>query len=227
MHSVLEAKDIYKSFTEPSPLHILEGISLNAEKGRTIAIMGASGEGKSTLLHILGTLEFPTKGSLIIDDKKVVPSNYCLLRNQSIGFIFQSFYLFENFTTLNNILMPAQIARRSIQKNSPAYNRALKLIDRVGLGPRLHYQAKMLSGGERQRVCIARALCNNPSLILADEPTGNLDHQTSKDIHQLLLSCVREEQKTLIVVTHDTDLANACDRIFILEKGKLIPQKLH
>jgi lipoprotein-releasing system ATP-binding protein len=218
---ILEATNIRKTFYSPTKVEVLKDINLKVFPGETIAIMGASGEGKSTLLHILGSLESPSEGSLKIAQRSITRSNNASLRNEHIGFIFQGFHLLEDYTILENTLIPAMIARKSTKKNSESYQRVLKLIEEVKLTNRLHFSAKLLSGGEKQRVAIVRALCNNPSLILADEPTGNLDHQTSLEIIQVLLSFAKKSNKALIIVTHDIELAKMCDRILTLRDGFL------
>ncbi len=221
--TLLKASDIHKSFAQPAPLHVLRGLSLEVSAGERIAIMGKSGEGKSTLLHILGSLEKPTSGQLEICGKPFTEIGLSTLRSEEIGFVFQAFNLLEEYSTLENVLMPAKIARKSVSKGSPAYVRALSLLDWVGLRERSHFPAKLLSGGEKQRAAIARALMNDPALILADEPSGNLDSATSQAIYDLLLSCPENNEKALIVVTHDQDLAAQCDRILILKDGILSP----
>lgn len=218
MSTLLRAKGLKKAFGNPTPVAILKGIDLEIEAGETLAIMGASGEGKSTLLHILGTLEAADAGDLFIGGKRVTNGAAPKIRRKTIGFIFQSFFLMEDYTALDNVLMPARIARGL---NTEARLRAEALLERVGLGHRLDFPAKLLSGGEKQRVAIARALCNNPDLIMADEPSGNLDHQNSQAIHELLLELVRDEGKTLITVTHDDSLATLCDRRMLLQEGQL------
>ncbi len=218
---LLEAIDIHKAFYHPHPIQILKGIHLTAYEGDSIAIMGRSGEGKSTLLQILGTLEQPCRGKLKISNQEVVSSNKTSIRNQSIGFIFQSFYLLEDYTALENVLMPARIARQSMGKGSEAEQRGLYLLEKVKLIDRAHFPTKLLSGGEKQRVALARAMCNDPDLIFADEPSGNLDRQTSQLIHELLLSCVQDQRKALIVVTHDQELARLCARQYELKNGCL------
>ncbi len=220
---IVRAKDIKKHFSSPVPVQLLHEVSLEVEKGAAVAIMGKSGEGKSTLLHILGTLEKPTSGELEICGKRAHPSFNDELRNRHIGFIFQSYNLLEEYSVLDNVLMPARIARKDLHKSGPIYSRALELLDSVGLSSRAHFLAKLLSGGEKQRTAIARALCNDPELILADEPSGNLDNQHSQAIHQLLIQLSRQHQKTLIVVTHDKELASLCDQIFVLKSGNLNP----
>ncbi len=218
---VLSARNIGKKFLTPTPLEILKGIDLDIFQGTSTAIMGKSGEGKSTLLHILGTLEKPTEGELEICQQKTSITPLHELRKHHIGFIFQAYNLLEDYTTLDNVLLPAKIARQPTHPGSPAYQRALLLLDQVGLSSRLHFLAKLLSGGEKQRVTIARALCNDPDLILADEPSGNLDHAHSHAIHHLLLELTKHHCKTLIVVTHDRELASLCDQIFLLKSGNL------
>ncbi|MCC5831757.1 MAG: ABC transporter ATP-binding protein [Chlamydiales bacterium] len=221
MKPILTAKQICKTFTHPLSVEILKGVSLNVTRGESVAIMGASGEGKSTLLQILGTLEAPTSGELIIAGKSVSDHPPPALRNRHIGFVFQGFNLLEDYTVMQNVLMPALIAGNPIHKNSKAYERALSLLEKVGISHRAEFATKLLSGGEKQRAALARALCNDPEILLADEPSGNLDHETSNRIHELLLHSVKELNKSLIVVTHDKVLADLCDRKLILCDGYL------
>jgi lipoprotein-releasing system ATP-binding protein len=220
---ILRAQNIKKHFSSPAPVQLLHEVSLEVEQGSAVAIMGKSGEGKSTLLHILGTLEKASSGEVEICGKKAHLFCNDTLRNRHIGFIFQSYNLLEEYTVLDNVLMPARIARMNVDKGSPIYLRGLELLEKVGLSARAHFLAKLLSGGEKQRTAIARSLCNDPELILADEPSGNLDHQHSQAIHQLLIQLARQHHKTLIVVTHDKELASLCDQVFILKDGKLNP----
>lgn len=217
----VKACGIYKSFYSPAPVEVLKGISLEVEKGETIAIMGKSGEGKSTLLHILGTLETACKGELEICGIPASSSSFNTLRNEHIGFIFQAYNLLEDYTALDNVLMPAKIARKETHPKSAAYRHALELLDKVGLSERAHFFTKLLSGGERQRAAIARALMNDPDLILADEPSGNLDRTNSTSIHELLIRTAKDLNKSLIVVTHDNELASLCDRKYLLKDGQL------
>lgn len=221
---VLKAENLHKSFYTPAQVTILKGIYLEALRGDSIAIMGRSGEGKSTLLHILGTLEQPCKGSLTIAGHDVSHFNKAKIRSHHIGFIFQSFHLLEDYTVLENVLMPARIARTNIRKGSAMHQKAEHLLETVGLADRATFHTKLLSGGEKQRVAIARALCNDPDLILADEPSGNLDRQTSIGIHDLLLNFAKKNNKTLIVVTHDQELAKCCDHVYFLQEGVLHPK---
>ncbi len=202
-------------------MQVLSDISLDVHQGETVAITGKSGEGKSTLLHILGTLEKATAGTLEICEKEPTSKNVSYLRNSSIGFIFQSFNLLENYTVLENVLMPAKIGRLDTSPKSPAYLRAYELIEEVGLSERANFPAKLLSGGEKQRAAIARAFCNDPEIIFADEPSGNLDHAHSCIIHALLLGSAKKRNKALIIVTHDKELATLCDTTYHLMDGKL------
>ena len=207
---ILRAKNIVKTYRKIS---VLSGVCLSLEAGESIAICGRSGEGKTTLLHILGTLEEADQGEIEVGGHRLTRSNASFLRNQHIGFIFQAYHLLEDFTALENVLMPAWIARQR-----PNRKKGLALLALVGLEERADSRASELSGGERQRVAIARALCNDPDLILADEPSGNLDRPNAKKIGELLLSL----KKGLILVTHDPELAALCDKRFLLKEGRLI-----
>lgn len=228
MAPILSAKNIRKSFKQSQAIHIpkweiLKGISLDLHRGESIAIIGASGEGKSTLLHILGTLEASTSGDLFIAGESVALYPSPILRNRHIGFVFQNFNLLEDYTVLQNVLMPALIAGKMLGKDGEAYKRGIELLIKVGLEDRIHFPTKLLSGGEKQRAALARALCNDPAILLADEPSGNLDHETSGHIHELLIHSVKGLNKGLIVVTHDLKLASLCDRRLILCDGYLTP----
>lgn len=216
---VIDAKDLCKSFKAPSSIELLKNLSLSAKRGESIAIMGPSGVGKSTLLHILGTLEKPSSGILQYFGNAIYSPHD--LRANNIGFIFQNYHLLEDMTALENVLLPAKISRQRVHKGSPAYERAENLLQEVGLSDRSHFPVKKLSGGEKQRVCIARALCNDPDVLLADEPSGNLDLENSENIHKLLISCTKKYSKTLIAVTHDKNLAKLCDTVYELRHGKL------
>lgn len=218
MNEILRAENIYKSFSDPEKLEVLKGFSLTVQAGESIAIIGKSGEGKSTLLHLLSGLESPCEGHLYLFGSPLTPTSAAHSRNRHIGLIFQNFNLLEEYTLLENILMPARIGRLMSEEMR---NRALFLLQQVGLEERQDYFTKQLSGGEKQRGAIARALLNNPSLILADEPTGNLDHANAERIHELLFSLCRTENKSLVIVTHDLNLAKLCDRTLTLKEGKL------
>lgn len=221
---ILEASGIKKSFYTPIQIELFKNINITVRQGETVAIMGRSGEGKSTLLQILGTLETPCEGQLKIGGETVSFFNKSKLRNKKLAFIFQSFHLLEDYTTLDNVLMPARIGRQQTAPGSIVYERGCKLLDEVGLGHRKHFNTKLLSGGEKQRVAIARALCNDPDIIFADEPSGNLDRQTSRQIHDLLLSFARNHNKTLIIVTHDNELAELCSVRYNLVGGELLKE---
>ena len=218
---ILKAQNIHKAFFHPIKTQILRGLNLIVSKGETVAIMGRSGEGKSTLLHILGTLETPCKGSLEIAHHDAAHFSKTTIRNKHIGFVFQSFHLLEDYSVLDNVLMPSRIARNSVQRGSAAHTKAVHFLHLVGLSDRIHHNAKLLSGGEKQRATIARALCNDPDIILADEPSGNLDSQNAAIIHELLLSFAKNNNKALIVVTHDQELAALCDTQYRLKSGIL------
>lgn len=221
MTKIIKAKGILKRFYTPARIEVLKRVDLEIERGESVAIVGKSGEGKSTLLHILGTLEKPCSGQLEICDQNTSHASLAKLRNAYIGFIFQSYNLLDDYTVVDNVLLPARIARRSTYPGSEAHSRVLELLEIVGLKDRTGFPAKLLSGGEKQRAAIARALCNDPDLILADEPTGNLDHSHSQEIHSLLISLSKNYNKSLIVVTHDKDLSSLCDRTLLLKDGNL------
>jgi len=214
--AVLVAKDLKKSFFHPLKCDILKGVSLTVNPGETVAIMGPSGVGKSTLLHILGTLDQPSGGNLEIAGQNALGDQGSLLRNQHIGFVFQNYNLLDEYSVLENVLMPSRIGRLGGKEEE-----AKSLLLEVGLESHLHHLAKQLSGGEKQRAAIARALCNNPDLILADEPSGNLDDANSDRIHDILISKAKSLGKGLIIVTHNHALAKQCDFIYNLQGGVL------
>jgi lipoprotein-releasing system ATP-binding protein len=214
--NILVAKDLKKTYRYPQPVEVLSDVSLSLLRGESIAICGRSGEGKTTLLHILGSLESADFGTLEIEGTLCTRSLAASVRRRSIGFVFQSFNLLEGFTALENVLMPAKILRRYASRKE-----GLELLSSVGLAHRADFPVKLLSGGERQRVAIARALCNDPSLILADEPSGNLDAANALAVGDLLLSLVKERNKSLILATHDPRLASLCGKTYRLTGGKL------
>ncbi|MDB2613815.1 ABC transporter ATP-binding protein [Chlamydiales bacterium] len=216
MNPLLEAKKIQKSFAHPKKITLFNEINLSVYPGESVAIMGKSGQGKTTLLQILGTLEEPSEGSLSISGKEVTRFNRSKIRNQDIGFIFQAFHLLDDYTVLENVTMPARIDRKI------KYKEACALLEKVGMTDHMHHEAKLLSGGEKQRICLARALCNNPNLILADEPSGNLDTENAEMVHSFLLQLAKDEGKGLLIVTHDPKLAARCDRMLTLNNGRLI-----
>lgn len=221
---ILKATQLTKHFSSPALLEILKGIDLEVNARQSVAITGKSGEGKSTLLHILGTLEKPSSGMLEICGKNALSSSAFQLRSREIGFIFQNCHLIDDDTTLENVLMPAKIAREPTKKGSAAYEWAWTLLEATCLLDRAHYRCRQLSGGEKQRVGLARALCNNPSLILADEPSGNLDQYHSEQIHRLLIRLCKDFDKALVIVTHDPELSRLCDKILLLKGGILYPE---
>ncbi|HEV3269460.1 MAG TPA: ABC transporter ATP-binding protein [Candidatus Rhabdochlamydia sp.] len=215
--TVLIAKNIKKSFSSPYKIELLKGIDLTIGHEESLAIVGNSGTGKSTLLHILGTLDIPSEGELIINGINVKETNCYAIRKKKLGFVFQSHYLLENYSVIDNVIMPAKIARIRFHKQKLG----LHLLSAVGLQERAYLPVKFLSGGEKQRLAIARALCNNPDLILADEPTGSLDSFHAEMIYDLLLRLVKEQGKSIIIVTHDLKAAHLCDRMLILKDGFL------
>lgn len=218
---VLQARNLHKHFQHPTQMHILKGIDLTVHRGEAVAITGRSGEGKSTLLQVLGTLENPSQGILEIADLRVSAFNRTRIRNRHLAFIFQSFHLLNDYTALENVVMPAKIGRYRSINGTSIYDRGYALLESMGLSSRAHFHTKLLSGGEKQRVAIARALCNDPDLILADEPSGNLDKQTAETIHAFLLDFARKHNKSVVIVTHDQALANLCDKQYVLHDGKL------
>lgn len=216
---ILEAKGIEKSFGD---LKVLKGVDLQVEQGEVLAIMGASGAGKSTLLEILGTLSTPDSGSLTIDGTPVLSLGSKALasfRGSRIGFVFQFHHLLPEFNALENVMIPAMIAGKS---RSAARAEALRLLELVGLSGRTAHKPSELSGGEQQRVAIARALVNSPAVLLADEPTGNLDSATKEDIHKLFFSLRETLGQTIIIVTHDPELAALCDRTLVMKDGMFV-----
>ena len=216
---MIQAKGIEKSF---GTLKVLKGIDFSVEKSEVVSIMGASGAGKSTLLQILGTLSTPDGGSLIIDGVDVLRLKGDALaefRNRRIGFVFQFHHLLPEFTALENVMIPAFIAGRSKKE---AQQRATELLSDLGLGERLSHKPSELSGGEQQRVAIARALINNPAVLFADEPSGNLDTKTKEELHNLFFRLRDKYGQTIVIVTHDPDLSKMCDRELYMIDGQFV-----
>ena len=214
---IIEATGIEKSF---GPLKVLRGVDFSVEKGEVVAIMGASGAGKSTLLQILGTLSTPDSGRLVIDGTSPLTLGSRELadfRNRRIGFVFQAHHLLPEFSALENVMIPALIARKSEKE---ARKRALELLETVGLGERTAHRPSELSGGEQQRVAIARALMNDPAILFADEPSGNLDSRTKEEIHRLFFDLRDRLGQTEVIVTHDPALAALCDRTSVMKDGQ-------
>ena len=205
----------------PETLHVLSGVDLDIRKGEMLAIVGASGVGKSTFLHIVGGLERPTSGKVLYGSVDVFGLNNDRLaqfRNEHVGFVFQFHHLLPEFTALENVMMPALIRNAGKEE---AVQLATRLLTDVGLGARLHHRPGELSGGEQQRVAVARALVLNPYVVLADEPTGNLDTHTGEAVHELLQNLNKQKGTTFIIVTHNDKLAIRADRVFRMAEGKL------
>ncbi len=201
---------------------VLKGVDLSIEAGERVAIMGASGSGKSTLLHLLGGLEKPTGGKVVLDGidiNAVGSSQLASLRNRALGFIYQFHHLLGEFTVLENVAMPLLIGGQTVEE---AIRQATKLLQRVGLGHRIEHKPGELSGGERQRAAVARALINKPNVILADEPTGNLDSKTAEQVFQLMLELNQEFGVSFLVVTHDHELAAKMGRVLHMEDGVIV-----
>jgi ABC-type lipoprotein export system ATPase subunit len=222
---LIELRNVTKHYGDVS---ILVAVSLNIARGESLAIVGPSGSGKSTLLQIIGTLDRATSGEVLLDGKNLATLDdveLASVRSQQIGFVFQSHYLLPQCTVLENVLVPT-LARRKAevggQKSETSEARAMRLLKRVGLGERLHHRPGQLSGGERQRTAVVRALINSPQLLLADEPTGALDHASAAALGQLLVELNKEEGVTLIVVTHAMDLAKRMGRVARIESGKFV-----
>lgn len=218
---IIEARNIEKSFGN---LKVLKGIDFNAEKSEVVSIMGASGAGKSTLLQILGTLSTPDAGSLTIDGTDVLhldEKGLSAFRNRRIGFVFQAHHLLPEFTALENVMIPAYIAGRS---DKDARAAAKRLLEELGLAERVSHKPSELSGGEQQRVAIARALINEPAIVFADEPSGNLDSVTKAELHKLFFELRDKFGQTIIIVTHDPELAAMCDRSLFMRDGVFVQE---
>lgn len=222
--SFLTVTDLTKSYkTDRGPIPVLRGLSLTVERGEKVAIVGASGVGKSTLLHLLGGLDTADGGLVTLEGVEVTrltDAERVAFRNTHVGFVFQFHHLLPEFTALENAEMPMRIARVPLPETR---TRAEALLTRVGLGDRLTHRPGMLSGGEQQRVAVARALAMRPSILLADEPTGNLDEQTADTLHGLLQDMHREHGLTSVIATHNLHLAGLCDRALRLHDGLLLP----
>jgi lipoprotein-releasing system ATP-binding protein len=224
---ILKAIDIYKSYsTGKIKIDVLKGLNLEVKKGQILTIVGASGVGKTTLLNLLGTLDRPDRGDIQFDGKSILQLNgrkLAKFRNQTIGFIFQFHHLLPEFSALENVMLPGLIARK---KKSKIKKDAELLLEEVGLYERKTHKPNQLSCGEAQRVAIVRALINNPKLILADEPTGNLDSNTAKEVYGILQRLTKQRNHTLVMVTHNEELAKNADTILRLVNGKTVPLNL-
>ena len=213
---MISVKDIHKSY---GSLDVLKGISLEVKKGEIVSIVGASGAGKSTLLHIIGTLDLADSGSVVVNSvetQKLSDRKLAAFRNKHIGFVFQFHHLLPEFTALENICIPGLIGGRNKQETE---RKAIELLSFMGINDRSHHKPSELSGGEQQRVAVARALINEPDVILADEPSGNLDSASALDLHNLFFKLRNSFNQTYVIVTHNTDLANMADRKLTIRDG--------
>ena len=217
---ILKVRNLTRTYVENKvSTAVLKGINLDIEAGKITAVTGKSGSGKSTLLHILGTLDKPTSGEIIFKGQDLTTLSNdakAAFRNKNLGFIYQFHYLLGDFTALENVMLPSLIGGSSEKE---AKEKALKILEQVGLKDRVDFHPGELSGGQRQRVAIARALCHDPDLILADEPTGNLDAANATSVFELFSSLVKEKKTTVIMVTHDETLATLCDRKVVIKDG--------
>ncbi len=216
---MITAKNITKSF---GSLQVLKGVDLEIRKGEIVSIVGASGAGKTTLLQILGTLDKPDNGTLIYGNKTIAEFNekeLAAFRNENIGFVFQFHQLLPEFTALENVCIPAFIGKKGKQETK---QKAKKIMEMMSLGHRLHHKPSELSGGEKQRVAVARALINDPMVVLADEPSGNLDSKTRQELHELFFQLRDQFNQTFIIVTHDAELAEMSDRKITMKDGVTI-----
>lgn len=224
---IVSATKLHKSFNDGTMLvDVLKGIEIAIKGGDRLAIVGPSGSGKSTLLHLLGGLDKPTAGQVLqqgIDWQTLSEKQRCQLRNKELGFIYQFHHLLPEFTALENVAMPLLLANIDIKE---AHGQAERILKAVGLGARLEHKPSQLSGGERQRVAIARALVHKPQCVFADEPTGNLDHATAVKIFELMLELNEKSNTALVIVTHDRQLAERMDKVFLLQEGYLIENTL-
>jgi len=222
---ILDARDIHRVFTiETVSLHVLKGVSLQVREGETLCIMGASGAGKSTLLHILGGLDRPTEGQVSfqsVDLYRLPNRSRTELRATKIGFVFQAYHLLPELDVLENVMLPALSRFGASRRQAQNRQRALDLLEQVGLKDRARHRPMELSGGEQQRAALARALMNDPDIVLADEPTGNLDSATGDQVLQYLFDLTKERGHTLILVTHNEAVAQRCDRKLLLKDGCL------
>ncbi|MDZ4844069.1 MAG: ABC transporter ATP-binding protein [Chitinophagales bacterium] len=216
---LLEAQNVHKSY---GTLKVLKGIDLSIKAGEVVSIVGSSGAGKTTLLHILGTLDASDSGKVILDGKdftELKGKELARFRNQKIGFVFQFHHLLPEFTALENVQIPSLIGGLS-QKE--AKERAVNLLKKLGLAERMNHKPSELSGGEQQRVAVARALANNPAIVLADEPSGNLDSDNARELHKLFFKLREEFGQTFIIVTHNAELADMADRKLVMKDGKMV-----
>ena len=220
---VIEARDLVKSYRggDGGLISVLNGLSLDVRRAEMVAVVGASGAGKSTLLHVLGALDRPTRGYVVLDGTPLdgrTDDELASLRNRKVGFVFQFHHLLREFTALENVMMPLRIAGWELRK---ARGRAEELLAQVGLAGRMHHRPGELSGGEQQRTAVARALSIEPVVLLADEPSGNLDHANAERLHDLLATLARDLEVGMVVVTHNRSLAGRADRVLLMDDGRL------
>lgn len=223
MNGLLVARGIRKVFAggDGQPLEVLRGLDVEVRRGEFVAIVGSSGAGKSTLLHLLGALDTPTGGDIWLDGSRYAdldPHGTAELRNRRLGFVFQFHHLLREFSALENVMLPLLIGRTSPRK---ARSRAEELLSDVGLAGRMTHRPAELSGGEQQRCAVARALVHDPNVVLADEPSGNLDHANAERLHEIFFRLAREYETAVVVVTHNRQLAARADRVLLLEDGRL------
>jgi lipoprotein-releasing system ATP-binding protein len=223
MNALLVGRGLRKVFRggDGQPLEVLQGVDLEVTRGEFTAVVGASGAGKSTLLHLLGALDHPTSGDVWLDGSRYAdlgPAGLAELRNRKVGFVFQFHHLLREFSALENVMMPLLIGGMALRQ---ARSRAEELLSQVGLAGRMTHRPSELSGGEQQRCAVARALVHDPGVVLADEPSGNLDHANSERLHELFFRLAREYETAVVVVTHNRQLAARADRILLLEDGRL------
>jgi len=216
---MIVGKNIHKKYAD---LEILKGVDLEIKQGEIVSIVGSSGAGKTTLLTILGTLDKPTQGEVIINNESVFnlsEKKLAAFRNQNIGFVFQFHQLLPEFTAIENVCIPALIAKKSKKESE---TRAIELLELFNLKDRINHKPSELSGGEQQRVAVARALINNPKVIFADEPSGNLDSKNAEELHQLFFKLRDSFNQTFIIVTHNADLAKMADRTLVMKDGRIV-----
>ena len=223
---ILEARNIKKKFRQGDrEIEVLKGVDFKVKRNSVNSIIGVSGAGKSTLLHIMGALEKPTSGNIVFDGMEIQNMNNDELagfRNKKIGLVFQFFNLLPEFNALENVMLPAMISRESGSRSQASRDKAAALLEEVGLKDRMNHRPADLSGGEQQRVAIARALVNDPVLLLADEPTGNLDRETAMAVYGIMIEMSRSKNTSFVVVTHDEELVRQSDYLFHLKDGKLL-----
>jgi lipoprotein-releasing system ATP-binding protein len=222
MSKILITRQLIKTYSNgPQEVKVLKGIDLEIDRGEVVVIIGPSGVGKSTLLHLIGGLDKPTAGEVIINDRDIFmlsEEERALFRNRSIGFVFQFHHLLPEFTALENVMIPVMMYQHD---SKYIENEAHRLLGEVGLAERLHHRPSQLSGGEQQRVAVARALVNKPSLVLADEPTGNLDKQNSEALYRLILNLNSKFNQTFLIVTHNEMMAKQASKVIELEDGRI------